>query len=162
MCTLYATLPNLPLSSLLIVSSPTLLTCRTLFQTLQPLTHSRNVASLSLLCHCYHGKCSDELHLLVPPGLTFMARTCQATYIVTNYLHSLCVPSARSKFYSNRFYSRTTALWNRFSRGRFPDQYNLNLFMSRVNRYHHPYKLPIIVTLYLEWPLRLCTRGTLL
>ena len=38
-----------------------------LFSSLQPLSHRRDVASLSLFYRYFHGKCSSELQSLVPP-----------------------------------------------------------------------------------------------
>ena len=44
--------------------------CRTvgpsLAASLEPLAHHQNVASLSLFCRCYFGRCSSELAQLVP------------------------------------------------------------------------------------------------
>ena len=38
-----------------------------LYSTLQPLSHRPNVASISLFYRYFHGKCSHELHSVVPP-----------------------------------------------------------------------------------------------
>ena len=46
-----------------------------LFSSLQPLSHRRNVASLSLLYRYYNGKCSKELQEIVPPRKTFVRNT---------------------------------------------------------------------------------------
>lgn len=43
------------------------------------LSYKQDVASHSLLYYYSHGKCLDKLQSLVPPGLTFMTRTCHAT-----------------------------------------------------------------------------------
>jgi len=42
-----------------------------LFASLQPLSHSRNVASLSLFYSYFQGDCSEELHSLVPEKREF-------------------------------------------------------------------------------------------
>lgn len=60
-----------------------------LFSTLHPLSHKQNVASHLLLYHYFHGKCFNELHSLVPPVLTFTAKTHHAVYSGMNHPHSL-------------------------------------------------------------------------
>lgn len=46
---------------------------KTHLSTLQPFPHGQNTASLSLLYHYLHGKCSDELYSFIPLG--FFTRT---------------------------------------------------------------------------------------
>lgn len=60
-----------------------ILVCNELSSTLWHLLHSWDVAYLSLLYHNIHGKCSDDLHSLVPPSLKFKVRIRHATNIVT-------------------------------------------------------------------------------
>lgn len=90
------------------------------------LSHRQDVANLSLFYHYSYIRCSDGLHSPVPQVETFTARTCHATYLVANHPHSLRIPLARSKFYLNSFFPWTNAMYNRFPRGCFPDQYSFN------------------------------------
>ena len=106
-----------------------------LFTTLQPLSHRRNVASLTLLYRYFHGKCSVELHSLVPPLRTFSARTRFATSTETNHPFFLNTPPLRRKFHAESFFPRTTSLWNKLPRDCFPNGYNLKLFKSKVNKH---------------------------
>lgn len=87
------------------------------------------------LSDCYfHGKWSEELHSLVPSGLTFTARTGQSTYIVGKYLNFLHIPSVR--IFIRKASSRDQPLLhNRLPRWCFQDHFNFNLFKSRINRY---------------------------
>lgn len=55
-------------------------------------------------------KCSDELHSLVPPILTFTTKIHHITYFVANKFHSLCISMVR--FYWSSFFRQITALWN--------------------------------------------------
>lgn len=64
------------------------LLCDELFSTLQILSNRQNVASSSLLYCYFRGKCSDDLHSLVP---SIESRPFLSYYI------------SKNKFYSNRF-----------------------------------------------------------
>ena len=101
-----------------------------LFSSLEPLSHRRDVASLSLLYRYFHGKCSDALH-----SLTFTARTRLATSTVANHPHFLRLPNIRRKFHADSFIPRTSSLWNKLPRDCFPSSYNLNTFKKRVNNH---------------------------
>lgn len=68
------------------------------------LIHRRDVLNLLLLCLYLHGKCSYELHSLVPQ---VTAKTHHATYIVLNHPYSLHIPSSKISLFS-----RTTTPWN--------------------------------------------------
>ena len=46
-----------------------------LYSTLQPLSHRRNAATISLFYRYFHGKCSTELHSLVSPLRVFRRQT---------------------------------------------------------------------------------------
>ena len=80
-----------------------------LFNTLQPLSHRRDVASLSLFYHYFHGRCSEELHSLVPALRSFPVRT---RFAVTAHPYHVDVQSGRTMFHANSFFPRTTAIWN--------------------------------------------------
>lgn len=45
--------------------------CDELFSTLQSVSHTLNVSSLSLLYQYFHGKCLSEIYSIVPPGQIF-------------------------------------------------------------------------------------------
>ena len=106
-----------------------------LFSSLEPLSHRRDVASLSLPYRYFHGKCSDEIHSLIPKAQTFTARTRLATSPVANHLHFLRLPNIRRKFHADSFIPRTSSLWNKLPRDCFPSSYNLNTFKKRVNNH---------------------------
>ena len=68
-----------------------------LFNTLQPLSHRRDVASLSLFYRYFHGRCSEELHSLVPALQSFPVRTC---FAVTAHWYHVDVLSSRTMFHA--------------------------------------------------------------
>ena len=103
-----------------------------LFNTLQPLSHRRDVASLSLFYRYFHGRCSEELHSLVPALRSFPVRT---RFAVTAHPYHVDVPSSRTMFHANSFFPRTAAIWNSLPLYCFPENYNLGLFKSKVNKY---------------------------
>ena len=105
-----------------------------LFASLQSLSHRRNVASLSLFYRYFYGKCSDELHLLVPPVRDFPIRTRFAKSSEA-HPHFLKIATPRCKFHSDSFFPRTAAMWNSLPPECFPPEYNLDLFKSRVNKF---------------------------
>lgn len=57
------------------------------FPTCNPFLHRRNITSLLLLCHHFHGKCADKLRSLVPPVLTCHAMHLQRTTLMTFVFH---------------------------------------------------------------------------
>merc|ERR1711954_428911 len=106
-----------------------------LFKTLQPLSHRRNVASLSLLYRYYSGKCSEELHQLVPPPKAFGKDTRLAVHTRQNHPHALDAPDSMICFHADSFFPRTVKLWNSLSSGCFPLSYNIDKFKKRVNQH---------------------------
>ena len=102
-----------------------------LFGTLQPLSHRRDVSSLSLLYRYFHGRCSEELHQMVPPLKEFGRSTRLAS---RSHPYVLDIPKAKSKFHSQSFFPRTASIWNRLPQSSFPNTYDLGLFKSRVNK----------------------------
>ena len=108
-----------------------------LFSSLQPLSHRRNVASLALFYRYINGKCSDELHSLVPKKREF-PRCTRFADSSKRHPHFLVIPKTRSMFHSNSFFPRTAAKWNSLPLECFPADYDLDLFKSRVNRYLSP------------------------
>ena len=100
--------------------------------TLEPLAHSRNLASLSLFYRYYFGRCSSELAQLVP----FPYSQGRSTHY-SDRLHDFSVLIYRcyKDVYVNSFFPRTARLWNSLPTGCFPLTYDLNGFNSRTNRH---------------------------
>ena len=98
--------------------------CRTvgpsLAASLEPLAHRRNVASLSLFCSYYFGRCSSELGQLVPLPYSRGRST---------------IPRSSKDVYVNSFFPCTARLWNSLPIECFPLTYDLSGFKSRINRY---------------------------
>ena len=106
-----------------------------LFKSLQPLSHRRDVASLSLLYRYYSGRCSEELKTLVPPLKVFVRDTRLASFTQRNHPHTLEVPVARKEFHANSFFPRTVALWNKLPVDCFPANFNMDFFKRKINRH---------------------------
>lgn len=60
-----------------------------------------SVARFSLIYHYYHRKCSDGLHYLLPPILTFTAEIRHATNAWSNPTHSVRIPRVRMNIHWN-------------------------------------------------------------
>ena len=73
-----------------------------LFASLQSLSYRRNVASLSIFYRYFYGKCSDELHLFVPPVRDFPIRIRFAESSEA-HPHFLKIATPRCKFHSDSF-----------------------------------------------------------
>ena len=107
--------------------------CRTavpsLFASLEPLAHCRNVASLSLY---YFGRCSSELAKLVPLPCSWGRST-----RYSNRLHdfSVTTPICYKDVYVNCFFPRTARFWNYLAIECFPLTYDLNGFKFRIDRH---------------------------
>ena len=99
---------------------------------LEPLAHCRNVASLSLFCRYYFGKCVSELAELVPLPYTWGRSAC-----CTDRLHGF--PVTIAKCYKDlcvkRFFRCTARLWNCLPIEWFPLTYDLSAFKSRISRH---------------------------
>ena len=104
----------------------------TLAATLQPLSHRRDVASLSLFYKYYHGRCSAELLSLVPPPKVAKRVT---RLSANSHPFTVAVPTCKKSFYSSSFFPRTSVLWNSLPLSCFPDSYDLHSFKSRANRF---------------------------
>lgn len=65
----------------------------------------------------------------------FTAKNHHTTHIVPNWPHPIRIRLERRKFYSDRFFPRTTPLWGLLPRGCFPDNYKLDLFKFTVGCY---------------------------
>ena len=109
--------------------------CRTigtsLAASLEPLTHRRNVACLSLFYRHYFVRCYSELTQLVP--LPFSQG--RSTHY-SDRLHdfSVTIPKCCRNVYVNTFFPRTARLWNSLPIVCFPLNYDLSSFKSRINR----------------------------
>ena len=110
--------------------------CRTvgpsLAVSLEPLAHRRNVASLSLFCSYYFGRCSSELARLVPlpysrgRSIRYSDRLHDFSIAIRRCYKDVCV---------NSFFPRTSRLWNSLPIECFPLTYDLSSFKCRINRY---------------------------
>ena len=92
---------------------------------LEPLAHCWNVASLSLFCKYYFGRCSSELTQLVPHPFS-----CGRFALYSDRLHDWCCKYS----YVNSSSPCTARLWNSLPIECFSLTYNQNGFKSRINR----------------------------
>ena len=76
---------------------------------LELLAHRRNVASLSLFCKYYFGRCSSELTQLVPLPY-FRGRSTHYSERLHNF--SITVPKCYKDVYVNSFFLRIARFWN--------------------------------------------------
>ena len=110
--------------------------CRTvgpsLAASLEPLAHRRNVASLSLFCRYYFGRCSSELAELVPYPYS-RGRSTRYSDRLHNF--SVTIPRCYKDNYVNSFFRRTARLWNSLPIECLPLTYDLSGFKSRIKRY---------------------------
>ena len=110
--------------------------CRTvgpsLAASLEPLAHRRNVASLSLFCRYYFGRCSSELAQLVPLPFSQGRST---RYSNRFYDFSVNIPRFYKDVYVSISFPHTARLWNSLSIKCFPLTFVLSGFKSRINRY---------------------------
>ena len=102
---------------------------------LLPLSHRRDVASLSLFYRYYHGRCSSALSESVPKPKVFSRATRRAD---SGTCYQVNVERTRTKSRSNSFFVRTAQLWNELPKYCFPAQYDLGSFKRRVNRFLKP------------------------
>ena len=100
---------------------------------LEPLAkfHRRNLASLSLFCRYYFGRCSSELAQLVPLPYS---RGRSTRYSDRLHDFSVTIPKCYKDVYVNSFFHRTARLWNSLPIKCFPLTYDLTGFKSRINR----------------------------
>ena len=112
------------------------LICRTvgssLAASLEPLAHRRNVASLSLFCRYYFGRCSSELARLVPLPYS---RGRSTRYSDRLHDFSVTIPRYYKDVYVNSLFPCTARLWNSLPIECFPLTYDLSGFKSRINRH---------------------------
>ena len=103
-----------------------------LADSLGPLAHRQNIASLILFYRYYFGRYSSKLAQLVPLPFSQGRSTCYS-----DRLHdfSVTIPRCYKDVYVNSFFPRTAKLWNPLPIECFPFTYNLNGFKSRINRH---------------------------
>ena len=110
--------------------------CRTvgpsLAASLEPLTHHRNVTSLSLFYRYYFGRCSSKLAQLIP--LPF-SRGRSTHYSDRLHDFSVTIPRCYKDVHVNSFFPRTDRLWKRLPIECFPLTYDLSGFKYRINRH---------------------------
>lgn len=94
-----------------------------------------NIDATSQAYYYFHGKCSHDLHSLVPTVQIFMARTYHDTVTESNQLHFFHIPNVRRRLHSNSFCQRTATLCNRLLCECFPKHYSFNFFKSMINHY---------------------------
>ena len=99
---------------------------------LEPLTHHRNVASLSLFYRYYFGRCSSEPAQLVTPRYSRVRST---RYSDRLHDFSVTIPRCYKYAHVNSFFPHTARLWNSLPIECFPLTYDLSGFKSRINRY---------------------------
>ena len=110
--------------------------CRTvgpsLAASLEPLSHGRNVTSLSLFYRYYFGRCSSELGELVPLLFSRGRSTCYS-----DRLHdfSVAIPKCYKDGYVKSFFPCTARLWNSLPIECFPLTNDLSGFKSKINRH---------------------------
>ena len=98
-----------------------------LADSLEPLAHRQNVASLSLFYRYYFGRCSSELAQLVPLPFSRGRSTCYSDRL---HYFSVTVPRCFKDVYANSLFPRTARLWNSL-----PIKCDLSGFKSRINRH---------------------------
>jgi len=99
---------------------------------LDPLSHRRKVASLSLFYRYFHGRCSKELADLVPATRVFPRDTRLA---VNSHPYTVMVPTTHTETYARTFFPSTAKLWNSLPASCFPEAYDLQHFKSNVNKH---------------------------
>ena len=103
-----------------------------LVASLEPLTHRRNVASLSLFYRYYFRRCSSELAQLVPL-LFSRGRSTRCSDRLHDF--SVTIPRCYKDVYVNSFFPRTAKLWNSLPKECFPLTYDLSCFKFRISRH---------------------------
>ena len=99
---------------------------------LEPLTHRRNVARLSLFYRYYFGRCSSELAQLVVLPYSLRRST---RYFGRLHDFSVTIPRCYKDVYVNSCFPGTAGLWNFLPIEWFLLTYDLSGFKSRINRY---------------------------
>ena len=97
---------------------------------LEPLSHRRSVASLSLFYGYYFGRCSSGLAQLVPLPYS---RGRSTRYSDTLHDFSVTIPRCYKDVYVHSFIPYTAKIWNSLPVECFPLNFDLNGLKSRIN-----------------------------
>jgi ribonuclease P/MRP protein subunit RPP40 len=106
--------------------------CNPVKENILPLSHRRDVGSLSLLYRYFHGHCSNELLGLVPT-LQHLGPPTRHGSVQSSF--SLAIPRSRTKHHQKSFFPHTSRTWNSLPCSVFPTEYNLAQFKRNVNQY---------------------------
>ena len=113
--------------------------CRTvgpsLAASLKPLSHRRNVATLSLFYRYYFGRFSSELAELVPLSYSRGRSTRYSDRLCDS---SVTIPRCYKDIYIDSFFPCKVRLCNSLPIQCFPLSFDLSGFKSRINRYLLP------------------------
>ena len=90
------------------------------------------LASLSLFCRYYFGRCSSELAQLVSHPFS---RRRSTRYSARLHDFSVTIPRCCKDVYVNSFFPCTARLWNSLPIECFPLTYDLSDFLSKINRH---------------------------
>lgn len=93
----------------------------------------QNVAKISLLYRSNYGRCTDEVHPLLPPARTYTARTHHAAYTMARHPHSLRVLFLKCKYHSDSIFLRILCGTN-FPENASLTNYTVGVFKPRINR----------------------------
>ena len=96
-----------------------------LFSKLQPFSHRRDVASLSLFYRYFHGHGSGELASLIPNLV--QTQKCNRNQ------NAVYLPRRNTTTYSNSLIPRTSTLWNSLPNECFPSEYNLDSLKKKCS-----------------------------
>ena len=102
---------------------------------LEPFSHRRNVARLSLFYRYYFGRCSSELAELVLKGGLPFPQGRSTRYSDRLHDFSVTINRCYKDVYVNSFFPRTAKFWNSLTIECFPLTYELSGFNSRMNRH---------------------------
>ena len=122
-----------PISSLNILNKVQARICNligdNLYLKLHPLSHSREVASLSLFYPYFHGHCS-----IIPKRYSLKNSSIQNLCSHRNQW-AVYLPHRNTTTYSDSFIHRTASMWNSIPNFCFPSVYNLDMSKKNIHKY---------------------------
>ena len=98
---------------------------------LQPPSHRRLVADLSISYRYFHGHCSQEIKNVIPDPVRRVRATRNPTY---SHPFQVTLPNPRTLSHKSSFIPRTSQLWNSLLPTTFPESYNLSSYKSNINK----------------------------